>query len=216
MDTGSTRSRRLWGKKHSRRPPIPTRFPEQLKWAQPWQAEASVVEYVRFHAGAAEGSREVCRGAWRSIPEISIRCWESLTRRLRESAAANIKTQAMGAPQRSGSAPDYFVTSRRGQGHEGYFRRHRYHWNRVPGGADIGRQLSEAAAQYEMEHPEETVARSVGGASGDRRSWRRAGNIWGVRKLRELDEAAALCAGLWVDAEASQAVQTPGGSGKST
>ena len=40
--------------------------------------------------------------------------------------------------------------------------------------------------------------------------------MWGVRKLAELDEAAALCSGIWVDAEADRYAATPGGKLKVT
>jgi hypothetical protein len=86
---------------------------------------------------------------------------------------------------------------------------------RATGGGDIGRQLSQAASQFQIEHPEKTVARLLAVRPAVA-TLAATGNLWGVRKLRELDEAAALCAGLWVSAETSQATQTPGGRWKVT
>ncbi len=40
--------------------------------------------------------------------------------------------------------------------------------------------------------------------------------IWGIRKLVEIDEAIALCSGLWVDAEADRYATVPGGKLKVT
>ena len=78
----------------------------------------------------------------------------------------------------------------------------------MPGGAEIGRLVKEALAAYEPEQPEKAIpallkARPLVAAVRD---------PWGPVKLRELDEAVALCAGLWLDAEADRWAAAPGGT----
>src|SRR5205823_11238263 len=73
-------------------------------------------------------------------------------------------------------------------------------WARLPGGAPIGAILSEAIRAFEPEHPEKAVAsltkaRPLIAAMDDPLA---------KIKLAELDEAIALCAGLWVEAQGRQ------------
>ena len=80
-------------------------------------------------------------------------------------------------------------------------------WNRLPGGAAVGRLLEEALAAFQMEHPERSLpalakARPLVAAMSDPLA--RA-------KLAELDQAIALCAGLYVEAQPSQPRVSPGG-----
>jgi LmbE family N-acetylglucosaminyl deacetylase len=83
-------------------------------------------------------------------------------------------------------------------------------WNRLPGGAAVGQILSEAARTFSPEDPAKTIplllkARPlIAKMSAD-------GGLAAL-KLRELDEAIAACAGLWVDANADRATAVPGSS----
>jgi hypothetical protein len=79
-------------------------------------------------------------------------------------------------------------------------------WNRLPGGAAVGPILDEAVRAFEMAHPEKslpalTKARPLIAAISDPLA---------RIKLAELDEAIALCAGLYVEAEARQPDVSPG------
>src|ERR1019366_439289 len=79
-------------------------------------------------------------------------------------------------------------------------------WERVPGGAEIGRILAEAVRTFEPEHPERTIplllkAHPLIAAIHD---------PWASEKLVELHEAIALCAGLWLDANADSYAVVPG------
>jgi len=81
-------------------------------------------------------------------------------------------------------------------------------WSRLPGGAAVGPILAEAARSFIPEHPERTIplllkARPLIAAIQD---------PWAALKLRELDEAVALCAGLYLDAAAGRHTATPGES----
>ena len=80
-------------------------------------------------------------------------------------------------------------------------------WNRLPGGAAVGPILEGAIRNFEPAHPERAIpalakARSLIAAIGDPLA---------KIKLAELDETIALCAGLFVEAQAQQAQVSPGG-----
>ena len=81
-------------------------------------------------------------------------------------------------------------------------------WNRAPGGAAVHAQLAEAIRSFDPEHPEQivpgllAVRSAIAGMKGP----------WTVRELEELDEATALCGGLWLDATADRWDAVAGGS----
>ena len=79
-------------------------------------------------------------------------------------------------------------------------------WNRLPGGAAVGALLAEALRAYDPAHPEKAVpqllkARPLIAAIPDPLA---------KIKLRELDQAIAECAGLWVEAQAKTPEVVPG------
>jgi LmbE family N-acetylglucosaminyl deacetylase len=80
-------------------------------------------------------------------------------------------------------------------------------WNRLPGGAAVGPILQAAIRDFEPAHPEKAIpalakARPLIAAIADPLA---------KIKLAELDETIALCAGLFVEAQAQQAQVSPGG-----
>ena len=81
-------------------------------------------------------------------------------------------------------------------------------WNRLPGGAAVAPILAEVIRAYEPAHPEKALpllakAHPLIAAIADPLA---------KVKLSELDEAMALCSGLWAEAQARQADTTPGAS----
>lgn len=79
-------------------------------------------------------------------------------------------------------------------------------WNRLPGGAAVAPVLAEAVRVYEPAHPEKSLpylakARPMVAAINDPLA---------KLKLAEIDEAIALCSGLWAEAQAQRAEVTPG------
>jgi LmbE family N-acetylglucosaminyl deacetylase len=211
---GQHQSSSLLGKEAFSAASDPRRFPEQLKWVQPWQAKRMLWNTFAFtpeqekEAASMPGRIEIDSGKYDPLLGKSYAEIAGISR-------SEHKTQGMGAPQRRGTVRDYFVTIAGDKPVNDIFDGMDITWKRVPGGAEIGRQLADAAARYEIEHPERTVARLLAVRPAISRL-AASGNIWGERKLRELDEAAVLCSGLWVDAQASQATQTPGGRWKIT
>ncbi len=85
-------------------------------------------------------------------------------------------------------------------------------WNRLRGGAAIGPLLYDAIRDFDFTHPEKTLpalvkARPLMAAIADPLA---------RSKLAELDETIALCAGLYVEAEAAQPEVSPGATLKVT
>jgi len=79
-------------------------------------------------------------------------------------------------------------------------------WGRIAGGAAAGELLTRAAQSFQPEHPERTVPLLLEA----RRKVRAIQDPLAKYKLEELDEAIALCAGLWLDAAAERHEAVPG------
>jgi hypothetical protein len=86
-------------------------------------------------------------------------------------------------------------------------------WTRVPGGAVVGAILAEVVRAYDEEHPEKSIP-------GLLRAHAELGRLkddpWIAFKRREVQDVLRLCAGLWVDALASENNASPGADIKIT
>lgn len=183
----------------------PQRFPEQLRWVQAWRAKRIVWNTFSFtpeqekQAATLPGRVEIDTGEFNPVLGRSYNQIAGLSR-------SQHRSQGMGSPERRGPSRNYFVAvdgeAARGDLFDGIDTT----WNRLPGGAEIGRLLDEAVRNFQPEHPDLAIplllkARPLVAAIRD---------PWGAVKLKELDEAVALCAGLWVDAEADRWDAVPG------
>ncbi|MGI8990575.1 MAG: PIG-L family deacetylase [Bryobacteraceae bacterium] len=186
----------------------PTRFPEQLTLAQPWQAKRLMYNVLSFRPGqereAAQtpGSIAVDTGVFDPVLGLSYSQIASLSR-------DEHRSQGMGNAERRGPSRNYLVTLAGDTAANDVFDGIDTTWNRVPGGNLIGPILAKAAGQLDPDHPELTIP-LLAQARQPIATLAAEKNAWGVRKLAEIDEAIALCAGLWLDADADRYAATPG------
>jgi hypothetical protein len=180
------------------------RFPEQLRYVQPWQAARLVSGGFGpagrgGAAGAALGAIRADFGAYNPLLGYSYTEISGMSRSMHRS-------QGVGAPERRGAAVSTMsvVAGLPSQGD--LFDGIDITWRRLPGGAAVAAILEEAERTFLPEQPEKTIplllkARPLVAAIQD---------PWAVLKLRELDEAIALCAGLYLDASTDRPTVTPG------
>ncbi len=183
----------------------PSRFPEQLKFVEPWKARRLLFNTFSFtreqekDAAAAPGRIEVDTGAYNPVLGVSYSQIAGMSRSMHRS-------QGMGASQRPGPSRQFLVPVAGDAPAKDALDGIDTTWERVPGGAEIGRILAEAVRTFEPEHPERTIplllkAHPLIAAIHD---------PWASEKLVELHEAIALCAGLWLDANADSYAVVPG------
>lgn len=178
-----------------------TRFPEQLRWVEPWQAGRLVSGGFgggRSGAGAS-GGIQMDTGEFDPLLGSSYTEIAGMSRSMH-------RTQGMGAPERRGpsSSSMSIVAGRPSSGD--IFDGIDITWNRLPGGAAVGQILGEAARNFVPEQPEKTIplllkARPLIAALKD---------PWAALKLKDLDETIALCAGLYLDASTDRYAVVPG------
>jgi LmbE family N-acetylglucosaminyl deacetylase len=211
----------------------PTKFPEQLKYVKVWQARR-LLQAAGFGGGpgAGGGGRggrggrggaapaqppaqpgvgpdgfeitngpQVDTGAFNPILGYSYEELAVLSRSMHHS-------QGTGAMRRPGAGRAGMTVIGGAPATKDLFEGIDTSWNRLPGGAAVKSILDEAIRDYEPAHPEKTIplllkARPLIAAIDDPLA---------KLKLTDLDETVALCAGLYVEAQARQAEVTPGGT----
>jgi len=183
----------------------PSRFPEQLKYVKPWKARRLLFNSFSFtpqqekDAAATPGRIEVDLGEYNPVLGASYSQIAGMSRSMHRS-------QGMGASQRPGPSRNFLVPLAGDPPIKDAFDGIDTSWGRVPGGDEIGRILADAVQGFEPDHPERTIpvllkAHPLIAAIHD---------PWAERKLKELNEAIALCSGLWLDANADRYDVLPG------
>jgi LmbE family N-acetylglucosaminyl deacetylase len=183
----------------------PKRFPEQLKWVEPWQAKRLMWNITAFtreqeEAAAKQQNRIVLdTGAFDPLLGYSYSEIAGMSRSAH-------KSQAMGSAERKGAALNYFVTIGGDPAQKDLFDGVDTTWKRVAGAEKIGELLAKAAAEFQPEKPGAilphlTAARGLLAARTDHYS---------VLKLKEVDEAIALAAGVWVELQSQRALAVQG------
>jgi len=183
----------------------PSRFPEQLKYVQPWKARRLLFNSFNFtpqmekEANATPGRIVVDTGEFNPVLGVSYSQIAGMSRSMHRS-------QGMGAWSRPGPSKQFLVPVAGDAPTKDAFDGIDTTWDRVPGGAEIGRILAEAVRTFDPNHPDRTIplllkAQPMIAARDD---------SWAQRKLAELHEAIALCAGMWLDANANDYAVTPG------
>jgi LmbE family N-acetylglucosaminyl deacetylase len=116
------------------------------------------------------------------------------------------RSQGMGNMGRVGSVESEFIIIGGETATTGLFEGIDTSWNRLPGGAAVSAILADTLRDFDPSHPENVVpqllkVRPIIAAMSDPLA---------KAKLRELDEAIAQCAGLWVEAQAKAPEVVPG------
>ena len=183
----------------------PKQFPEQLKWVEPWQAKRLVWNAFAFNREQEEETRklpnrvEIDSGDYNPMLGFSYGEIAGMSRSMHRS-------QGMGSPVRKGSRKEYFIGIAGDTPKADLFDGIDITWNRIPGSAAAAALVVEADNAFDAAHPE----RSLPALLKARPLVAALGGIYAQRKLRDLDEAIALCGGLALDVTAERSAVVPG------
>ncbi len=187
------------------------RFPEQLRYVQTWQAKRLFWNVFSFtpdqekEAQALPHKVEVDAGEFNPVLGKSYAEIAGISR-------SQHRSQGFGAAERRGPAKNFLATIGGEPAERDPFDGVDTTWGRVAGGEAVAAILAEALKTFIPEQPEKSIplllkARPLMAAMDD---------PWAKRKLEELDETLALCAGLWLDATADRYAAVPGSTLKIT
>jgi LmbE family N-acetylglucosaminyl deacetylase len=196
-----------------------TKFPDQLRYVQPWRAKRIVRAEFNFGGGrggiqaAPKGqptpafptfpplppAGAVNTGEFNPILGYSYEELAVLSRSMHHS-------QGTGAMRHPGPGSADFTLVAGAPASKDLFEGIDTTWSRLPGGAAVAPILADAIHSFEPAHPERVLPQLV----KVRPLIAAISDPLAKIKLSELDEAIAGCAGLWVEAEAHSAEVTPG------
>ncbi|MGY3090449.1 LmbE family N-acetylglucosaminyl deacetylase [Hymenobacter sp. UYAg731] len=188
----------------------PKRFPEQLQYVQAWQPKRLFWNTGSFFVKPGEnmdGYLKLDAGGYnpllgQSYGEIAAR------------SRSNHRSQGFGSAAQRGEALEYFQPVKGDKATKDLFEGVDQTWNRVPGGAAVGKLIEEVIRKYDASNPSASVA----GLLGVREVFTTARDIQGPsrfsfyhkEKLAEINDLIKACLGLYIEANASAAIVASG------
>jgi LmbE family N-acetylglucosaminyl deacetylase len=193
----------------------PKRFPEQLQYVQPWQAKRLLWNTGSFFVKAGEdmsGYLKLDAGGFnpllgKSYGEIAAR------------SRSQHRSQGFGSSAQRGEALEYFQPLKGDKASADLFEGVDLTWNRVPGGAAIGKMIDEVIRKYDPANPSASVA----GLLKVREKLAIArlptvpdGQLYGIsfwrnEKLTEIEQLIQGCLGLHIEATVTSPTVTKEG-----
>jgi hypothetical protein len=113
---------------------------------------------------------------------------------------SNHKTQGFGSARQRGDAYEYFKTLVGDAPKDDLMDGVNTTWDRVKGGAAIGSEVDKVRKDFDVNHPDKSVAALVKLYDGVEKI---TDNYWRAQKSKELSELIASCAGLWFESYAA-------------
>jgi LmbE family N-acetylglucosaminyl deacetylase len=196
----------ILGKEAFRVAADPNRLPEQLRWVRPWQAKRVMHATFAFNreqeqqAAQTAGRLEIPVGDYNPMLGFSYAEIGAISR-------SQHKSQGFGFASRRGAQRNFLTPVDGEPASKDLFDGIDTSWNRLAGGAAVGKLLDEARSAYSPSNPEKTVAL----LAQARPLIQAIRDPWAELKLRELDETIALATGLWLDFTSNKAYASPGG-----
>ncbi|MDB5118184.1 MAG: LmbE family protein [Mucilaginibacter sp.] len=173
----------------------PNRFPEQLKYVQPWQAKRLLWNTFNFGSLNTTAADQF---------KIDVGVYNPVTGKGYGEVAAdsrsNHKTQGFGSAKQRGQSYEYFKTILGEAPQNDLMDGVNTTWNRVKDGASISGTLMVIKRDFDAEDPERSVPALVGLLA---RVEKISDVYWRTQKIKELDDLIAACAGLWFESYAS-------------
>jgi LmbE family N-acetylglucosaminyl deacetylase len=182
----------------------PKRFPEQLKYVQAWQPKRLYWNTGSFFVKPGEnmdGYLKLDAGGYNPL----------LGQSYGEIAAhsrSQHRSQGFGSAAQRGEAIEYFQFVKGTPAKQDLFEGIDQTWNRVPGGAGVGKMVDEVIQKYDAGNPSASIAgllkihNQLQGAAKD--------GFWQLEKMLQVDALLQACAGLHIEAIASAAASAAG------
>ena len=184
----------------------PRKFPEQLKFVQPWQATRVVWNGFRFPQGAIDAS--TARGVTEDLGQYNTLLGLSIGELAGKSRSMH-KSQGFGASELRGSSIQTFMHVDGDTAVTDLFDGINTSWTRVSGGKAVQELLGKAAAQFNPEKPALILPLLLKARTELRKL---KPDQWVDVKTKELEKVLLACSGLWVGAHAATFQAIPGSS----
>jgi hypothetical protein len=180
----------------------PKRYPEQLKYVQPWQAKRLLWNTFNFGNTntIAPDQFKVNVGVYNPL------LGEGYGEMAAESRS-NHKTQGFGSARQRGDAYEYFKTILGDAPKNDLMDGVNTTWERIKGGEAIGSEVEKISKNFDVNHPDKSVKALVGLAEIIQKL---PPSYWSEQKEKELNDLIAACAGLWFEAYTTELTYAKG------
>jgi LmbE family N-acetylglucosaminyl deacetylase len=182
----------------------PNKFPDQLKYVQPWQAKRILWNTYSWASGNTHGSLSVDVGTYNPLIGKSYTELGALSRSMQ-------KSQGVGTTGSRGSRLERFQFVDGDSASNDIFEGINTTWSRVKGGEDIGKQIEEVLKSFNPDQPASSIPALV--KIYDEMN-KIKDNYWALEKKKELLNIIRSCAGLWMEAMADDYSGSPGSTVK--
>jgi len=180
------------------------RYPEQLKYVQPWQAKRLL--WNTFNFGNANTTSE-------SQFKIDVGVYNPILGKgygeLAAESRSNHKSQGFGSARQRGRALEYFKTLLGDAPQNELLDGVISNWHRVKGGDEIAADLAMITKSFDANSPEKSVQALVQLQSKIKKV---PDAYWRTQKVNQVNNLIAACAGLWFESYATEASYALGDS----
>ncbi|RSK42426.1 PIG-L family deacetylase [Hymenobacter perfusus] len=132
----------------------PKRFPEQLQYVQPWQAKRLLWNTGSFFVKAGEDMSQYLKLDAGGYNPLLGQSYGEIAARSR----SQHRSQGFGSSAQRGEALEYFQPLKGDKATTDLFDGVDMTWNRVPGGAAVGKLVDEVIRKYDPANPSASVA----------------------------------------------------------
>ncbi|WP_121354653.1 PIG-L family deacetylase [Flavisolibacter nicotianae] len=186
----------------------PKRFPEQLKWVQPWQARRLLWNTFNFGSANTTGPGQFTLDAGDYNPVLGKSYGE-----IAAESRSQHKSQGFGVPRGRGEAIEYFKTIGGDEPHTDLHEGINTTWSKALNGASlqtVQKQVTDLLAGFDFSAPQKSVPQLA--ALYQALSAEAAGNVWVAQKAKEVKDLLVAASGLWLEAVTSQSAVVKGDS----
>src|SRR3982750_348902 len=127
----------------------PARFPEQLKWVEPWKPKRLLWNVFNFGGATPKDADKMLKA---DVGAYDPLLGKSYTEIAAESRTMH-KSQGQGTPERRGPAPNFFSLIKGEPASKDIFDGVDMTWHRIRGGDAVGQLIDEAARKYDPSNP---------------------------------------------------------------
>jgi LmbE family N-acetylglucosaminyl deacetylase len=192
----------------------PTKFPEQLKYVNTWQAKRLFWNRFSFQ-DIKPNDPSIAKSLRIDLGQFNPMLGRAYTEIAAESRSMH-KSQGFGSAERRGTLMSYYDLLAGEPATSDPFEGVDTSWSRYGGGELVGKVLQQAADTFDPKNPAKTLplllqASEMMDRIGAQPEWAPRTNPWIEVKRRELMEAIRGCAGISIDVSASDSAVTRGG-----
>lgn len=185
----------------------PTKFPEQLKEVQVWQAKRIFWNTFNFGGNntTAEDQLKLDVGAYN--PLLGLNYGE-----VAANSRSMHKSQGFGSAKQRGENIEYFKLLKGEKASSDLFEGVNQHWSRIAGASKLTKQIQKCIDNFDPQHPEKSISNltAIYKFISSLDAIDATVSHWKKQKLEECTDLLIQCAGLWMEATAKEFSAVPG------